>query len=260
MSARTRGVAPSTPPQAAPGAGIARRHLVAVAATLPLLMSTTVPAQPRRAHPSAAAAAAAAAAAIPLPLVELDRAAMAIFDAAEAGQWAAARQALARAQPAVDAVPSLESAFVDAGGELGHFFAVRNDLAGDLLEAKTALSMKDRRWLVSAADRIVARAGELSLPFAARANALLPRLESLLYLVRLMRRALVWQDTVGFRSARDDFKQLWTALKNGLPSAPADRLRALDDALIRVTLSRSIGDARRLYAAVQRLRESVAAH
>jgi hypothetical protein len=253
MSERTKGVAPPAPCRAAPGAGIARRHLMVVAATLPLLMPATMPAQARGAH----AAAAGAAAAIPLPLVELDRAAMATFDAAEAGQWAAARQALARAQSAVGAVPSLESAFVEAGGELGHFFEARNDLAGDLIEAKTALSMKDRRWLVSAADRIVARAGELSQPFAARANALLPRLESLLYLVRLMRRALVWQDTAGFRSAHDDFKQLWMALKAGLPSVPADRVRALDDALIRVALSRSAADARRLYAAVQGLRESL---
>ena len=173
------------------------------------------------------------------------------------GGWSAAKQALQRAQRAAGAVAPLESAFVDAGGELRHFFQARNDLVGDLIEAKTALSVRDRRWLVSAADRIAARAGELSQPFEMRANALLPRVESLLYLVRRMRRALVWQDHIGLQSAHDDFRRLWSGLKVELTAAPADRVRALDDALISLSLSKSSADVQRLYVAVQQLRETM---
>lgn len=230
---------------AAPVRELARRRALAAAAALPLLASVAMTAAPRAAR--------AAATALPQPVIELDRAAMALFDAAEGGQWTAARKALDRARTAADAAMRLESQFLDAGGTLSHFFEVRNDLGGDLGEARTALAAQDRRWLAAAADRIVQRAGELSQPFARHADALLPRLETLMYLARRMRSALVWQDTDGFRLAHDDFDRLWQAVKRELASAPPERVRAVDDALLSTSLSRSPADVRKLYAAIQAL-------
>ena len=225
-----------------------RRRALLIAVVPPLLAPLAM--TPRTAH--------AAAAAIPAALSEIDRAAVALLDAGETGQWAAARQALIRAGEATHGVAPLESAFVEAGGELRHFFQARNDLVADLIEAKTALSVKDRRWLSSAAVQIAARAGELSQPFAARSGALLPQMESLLYLARRMRRAMVWQDNIGFRSAQADFKRLWPALKGELASAPVDRVRAMDEALVSISSSSSTADVRRLYAALQQLRDYAA--
>ena len=224
-----------------------RRRALLIAAVPPLLAPLAMTVTPRSAH--------AAASAVPSALNELDRAAVALLDAGETGQWMAAGQALARARKAAHSVAPLESAFVEAGGELRHFFQARNDLVADLIEAKTALSVKDRRWMSSAAVQIAARAGELSQPFSARSGALLPQVESLLYLARRMRRALVWRDDIGFRSAQDDFKRLWSALKGELASAPPDRVRVLDDALVSISSSTSTADIRRLYAAVQQLRD-----
>ena len=246
MRARTNEVAPS--PKAVCKPEASRRQALIVAATVPLLVSAVAISMPRRAH--------AATTAIPSPVGELDRAAMALFDAAEASQWVAASQALKRVQQAADTIAPIESIFVEAGGDLRHFFQTRNDLVGDLIEAKTALSVKDQRWLVSSADRIVARAGELSQPFATR-TTLLPRVESLVYLARRMRRALVWQDHIGLQGAHDDFKRLWLALRADLSSIPTDRVRAIDDALVNLSLSKSTTAVRQLYLVVQHLRAAM---
>jgi hypothetical protein len=199
--------------------------------------------------------ASAATAAMPAALRDLDAAAMSLFDAAEAGLWAQARRALARAQAAANATGELESAFTEAGGALHRFFQARNSLSGDLPEARTALSVKDRRWLASVANRIVSRAGELSQPFSERGGTERERIEVLLYLARRMRLALVWGDSFGYRSAHDDFKRLWEVARGGLAATvPADKLRDLDDALIRLALSKAAVDVKRLYDTVAALR------
>lgn len=231
-----------------PGAVLSsRRRLLAGAVALPLagLGLAIVPVVRARA----------ATAGTPVAVRELDRAAMALFDAAEASRWAAARQALAAARRAADAIASVESAYTDAGGRLNHFITARNNLGADLIEAKTALSVKDRRWLVSSADRLAARAGELAQPFAEHAGSLDPRIETLLFLARRMRRALVWQDNDGLRAARDDFERLWRALRGELRNQPPGSRRALDQALTHMTDSASTAHAKALYDAVRRLRE-----
>jgi hypothetical protein len=193
---------------------------------------------------------------MPSAVRDLDLAAMALFDAAEGGHWPAARHALERARAAAEAMGSVESAYVGAGGQISDFFLARNHLTGDLVEAKTALSVKDGRWLVSSAERIAARAGELSEPFAAHDNDLVPRIETLLFLARRMREALVWQDDIGFGVAHDDFKRLWKALRDELgKDERPDKVHALDEALARVAISRSSTDLKSLYTAIHDLRE-----
>ena len=226
-----------------------RRRLLAGTVALPLAALVAALGLPVRAR--------AATDMTPSALRDLDAAAMALFDAAETSRWLVAQQALERARTAADAVGGLESAYLTAGGRLTHFFQARNNLSGDLIEAKTALSMKDRRWLVNGADRIAARAGELSQPFAEHTNAIIPRIEALLFLTRRMRRALVWQDNIGYRAAQDDFKRLWRAMGDEVDKQPPDKVRALGDAFARVTLSRSSTDLRSLYTAIRGLREFV---
>lgn len=222
-----------------------RRRLIA-AATLAPVGALALSLAPRSAR--------AAVVALPAALAELDAAAMSLFDAAEAGQWAQARAALARARSAANAAGPLEGVFTEAGGELHRFFQARNNLTGDLIEARTALSVNDRRWLVSVADRIVARAGELSQPFAERSGTVNQRIDVLLFLARRMRRALVWSDELGYRSARDDFKQLWQSTAPEMATLPPQKRRGLDDALLRLSLSRAANDVKRFYNAVAALR------
>jgi hypothetical protein len=126
------------------GVLVTRRRLLAGTAALPLVALAVTFGLSIRAR--------AATDTIPSAVRDLDVAAMALFDAAE--------------------------------GQLNNFFQARNNLTGDLIEAKTALSVKDRRWLVSSADRIAARAGELAQPFAQQANVLIARIEALLSPVR----------------------------------------------------------------------------
>jgi hypothetical protein len=193
--------------------------------------------------------------AMPSVLKDLDSAALALFDAAEASQWARARTALARARSAANAAGALEAAFTQAGGELHRYFQARIDLTGDLIEAGTALSVNDRRWLVSSADRIAARAGELSQPFAGRNGSVQQRIDVLLFLARRTRRALVWTDEFGYRSAHDDFKRLWQSTASELPPEASAPRRALDEALQRLTLSRSTAAIKQLHDAVAALRK-----
>lgn len=226
-----------------------RRHILTTVAALPLLgLGLTLgPYRMARAAPDST----------PAPVRALDSAAMALFDAAQAARWTAARRALEQARASATASATIEDAFLAAGGEMHRFFEARNNLTADLIEAATALAQKDKRWLINCADRIATRAGELSLPFATRANAVAPRVESLLFLARRMRRALVWHDTAGFRSAHEDFKRLWESLRDALASQPAARLTALDNALTHIANSRSAADVDALYIAVRQLRDAL---
>lgn len=225
---------------------ITRRRLLAATVVLPLVTAIGWPVRARAATQP-----------IPPALRELDTAAMDLFDAAEIGDWPAARQALGRAQNAADSASGMESDFVGAGGQLSDFFQARNHLTGELIEAQTALSVEDKRWLINCAGRIAARAGELVQPFVDQSDALTPRIEALLFLARRMRQARIWQDDIGFDVAQDDFRRLWQSLRNDLKGEPENRMAALDRALIRVGDSRSSADLRALYAATRGLRERV---
>lgn len=120
--------------------------------------------------------------------------------------------------------------------------------------ADIALSSKDRRWLISSADRIATDAGELSEAFSGHTNAITPRIETLLYLARRMRRAPVWQDSFGFRNARDDFNRMWLTLRPQLARQPRKDLAAVDESLTLFSRSGAGTDGKALYAAIQRLR------
>lgn len=226
---------------------VARRRLLAGVAALPLLALAGTSGFPARAR-------AAALEPIPRPVLELDEAAMALLDAAENGEWQAGRDALARAQAAAGAIAMVESDYVAAGGQQSDFFQARNNLTADLIEARTALSVSEKRWLASCAVRIAERAGEFSQPFADESNALAPRIEALLFLARRMREARVWQDDMGFSVAQDDFKRLWQSLHDELAGRSTARVRALDDALAAIGNESSSADLKSLYNAVQGLR------
>ncbi|HWS05140.1 MAG TPA: hypothetical protein VN230_05075 [Burkholderiaceae bacterium] len=237
--------------QAATAALLAqRRRLLTAAALGPAWLATAVATTlaPRGAH---------AAAGLPAAVRELDAAAMALFDAAEASRWPQAQHALSLARRAATATRTLEGAYTEAGGAVHRFYQARNDLSGDLIEAGTAISVKDRRWLINVAERIVARAGEMALPFAERADALNPQIETLLYLARRMRRALVWNDPFGYQGAHQDFSALWKGLRaDPATGLSAGRIQSLEQALQRAGQSRSVDDARRLYEAVQSLHQA----
>jgi hypothetical protein len=196
----------------------------------------------------------AAAAGLPATIQSLDIDAMKLFDAAESGDWASAGKALDRAKVAGEEVKGLESAYVDAGGRLGNFYQVQNNLGADLIEASTALSVRDRRWLVSASDRIESNTGELSQPFADGKNAVVPTIETLLFLARRMRRALVWEDDDGLRNASADFRHLWPSLRSDLAGRSPAKVAALEQALTRIGSSPSRADVKALYAATRDLR------
>jgi hypothetical protein len=189
----------------------------------------------------------------PKTLMDLDTAALELFDAAEAGDWSSAERALAHAQAAAGSVAALENAFTRSGGALENYYQVRNNLGADLIEARAALSTKDRRWLISSADRIITRAGELSQPFAARSRSGTPGAESLLFLARRMRRALVWNDNAGFQMAQDDFRDLWQKLRPAFQTRPPESLRAVDEALGRLTGTGGGTDLKALSRAVEKL-------
>ncbi|MEO5696481.1 MAG: hypothetical protein ABIQ60_05030 [Burkholderiaceae bacterium] len=227
----------------------ARRRLVASVLVLPAMaiaLSLGAPLQAR-----------AAVVTLPPALVELDAAAMRLFDAAEAGDWSAAQTALARVKTAAAAVPAIESVYLDAGGELRLFFQARNNLSSDLPEADLALSVKDQRWLISVADRIAARAGEISAPMVGAGGALAPRIETLLSLTRSMRRALVWRDNFGFRSAQDDFKRLWKTLRDDAGLRAPEKSRQLDALLDRIETTGTSTDMSALDAAIRDLRKAL---
>jgi hypothetical protein len=193
---------------------------------------------------------------LPHAVGSLDEAAMALFDAAETANWAGAEQALGQAKTAALEANDLQSKFIDAGGAISHFIEVQNNLGADLIEAGTALSVRDQRWLINSADRIESRAGELSQPFLDRADALAPRIETLLFLARRMRRAQVWHDDGGYRQARDDFRRIASSLHGDMGKRSPEGMRALELALERVGDSPSRADLKSLYAAILRLRDA----
>jgi hypothetical protein len=126
----------------------------------------------------------------------------------------------------------------------------------EVIEVQTALSVKEKRWLVSCAARIAARAGELSQPFDGQTNALIPSIEALLFLARRMRQAGVWQDDIGFGVAQDDLKRVWQTLSVELKRQSPERVRALDDALTRVSNSHSSAALKSLYTSIQGLHDN----
>ena len=194
------------------------------------------------------------AAAIPPAVAALDTAAASLFDAAERRQWSRARTELDKARSAARGAAALEGPFAKAGGELHRYFQAINNLSGDLIEAGTALSVKDARWLVNAADRIAARAGELSQPFVQRSGAIAQRVEVLIFLARRMRRALVWSDGMGYQAAREDFRRLWANMHTQVSALSPGAQKSLDDALARLSSTTNAGHARALQRAVEALR------
>lgn len=226
-----------------------RRQWLATALALPLLTLTW----------SLGASGSAYAAVTPMPATvrALDSAAMAMFDAGETRDWAAASAALVRARNAARDVAGLQTTYVTSGGTLEHFFEVQNNLSADLMEADTATSVQDQRWLVRAADHLVARAGELSEPFKPRNNSILPRVETLLFLARRMRRARIWQDDIGYTDASATFGRLWPVLRRDLPASMAPQATALELALSGIGASSSSADIRKFYLTVAALRDAV---
>ena len=226
-----------------------RRRVVQAAASVVLLASCALAIVPSRAI--------AAGPAVPLAVQGLDRAAMALFDAAEAADWAGASKAVASARAAAAEVAGLESSFADAGGSVEAFIQVHDNLGGDLIEASTAVSSRDQRWLISSADRIATRAGELSMPFEQGTVAAVPRVETLLFLARRIRRARIWQDREGLNSASDDFNRLLTALEPQLQGNALAKASALRKAFASIGLKSSPADLKRFYGDVQALRDAI---
>lgn len=196
---------------------------------------------------------------VPRAVLDLDAAALSLFDAAEAGRWDDARKAIASARTAAHAMSDLESSFTEAGGELNRFFAATNQLSADLIDASAAESVRDRPWLVSSADNLLARAGELTEPFASRIQAAAPRLEVLLVLARRMRQAPTWEDDAAFAAARRDFDRLWSPLRNELGTRRPQLVVRVDAARAGLVVAPSSDNARTLYVAVRGLLGALAA-
>ncbi len=193
---------------------------------------------------------------LPRTVRSLDSAATALFDAAEAANWADAEQALGRVKTAALEVTVLQPAFLAAGGAISHFIEAQNNLGGDLIEAGIALSARDQHWLISSADRIESRAGELSQPFLDGTDTIGPRVETLLFLARRMRRALVWHDDRGYRQASDDFKRMASSLRADLDKRSPGNAHSLQLALERISDSPSSVELKSLYDATLRLRHA----
>ena len=224
----------------------ARRTWLTLGAALPLLfLGASI----------GASGAARAATAVPAAVQNLAGAAMALFDAAESGKWVEAQTALDQARTAAGSAVSDEGAYTDAGGPISKFFQARNALSGDLVEAGFALSVKDQRWLVSCADRIESRAGELADPFV-RGNSRKLTLEALLFLARRIRSAAVWQDPDGLAGASADFRRLWGTLRAQL--RPQSKHGSdIDAALEKIGASATSANAKSLYTAVEALSRSL---
>jgi hypothetical protein len=228
-----------------------RRRLLMISAAVPLVAFF---ARARAASPSPAAAPA-----IPRPLLDLDSAAMALFDAAEATRWDDAHNALAKVEGSAGAIAALEARYTEAGGNLERFFEATNHLSADLIDARAAESVRDRAWLLASADNILERAGDLTEPFARRTDAALPRIEVLLVLARRMRRALDWQDVPGFEAALRDFNRLWPIVRSQVAARMPGQVQAVDQALVPIAQSRTVDNLRALSTAVHKLGEMPAA-
>lgn len=222
-----------------------RRRLLAIAATVPLLAAFT---RARAASPSVATTPA-----IPQPLLDLDFAAMALFDAAEATHWDDTHKALSKVETSAAAIAALEARYTEAGGQLERFFEATNHLSADLIDARAAESVRDRAWLLSSADNILERAGDLTEPFARRTDAELPRIEVLLVLARRMRRALDWQDDQGFEAALRDFNRLWLIVRRQVAARMPGQVQSVEQALASIARSRTVENLRALSTAVHEL-------
>ncbi len=227
-----------------------RRRWLVTGLVLPLLSLAWTLGIPRQAHAGDHL--------LPAVVHTLGDAAMALFDAAETGDWTAAAAALVRAKEAARGVGDIETTYVTSGGTLAHFFEAQNGLSSDLMEADTAISVQDGRWLVSAADRLVTRADALSAPFKPRNNAIVPRIETLLLLARRMRRANGLADTASYADASAAFGRLWSVLRDELPSATAPQKTALQQSFDSLDASPSTASVRKLYLAVAALRDALA--
>lgn len=115
-----------------------------------------------------------------------------------------------------------------------------------------------RGWLINSADRSVLRAGELSRPFDRRADVVLPRIDTLLFLTRRMRRALVWSDEGGLLNAHDAFERLWSSLRDELAGKQPTAVGAVQRALAAIGTAPSPGQIKRLDEATRALGAAVA--
>lgn len=227
-----------------------RRRWLVTGLVLPLLALAGSRGLPRGAH--------AADLSLPAMASALNGAAMALFDAAETSDWVAAAAALGRAQNVTRAIGELDTAYVTSGGSREHFFEARNNLSADLIDAKSAISVQDRPWLMRAADELVTRAGELSEPFRRRDNTIVQRIETLLSLARRMRRARVSEDAGDLADASAAFRRLWSTVRGQLPGGTTPQTAALEQALAGIDTSSSSADLRKLYQAVAALRAAIA--
>jgi len=225
--------------------GAGRRRWLAAATVFPLLAAT-------------APAARAAARPVPQPLLDLGSAATKLFNAAESGSWETIQAALATVQAAVERVRGAEKAYAEAGGPVNRFFEAGHYLEAEMVDARAAASVRDRPWLVSTADNILSRVGDLTAPFADGSDQLLPQAEALLFLTRRMRRALAWDDADGMTLARRDFDRLWKRLRGEVASQAPAKVRSVDAALGAVARARTVASLRALAAAVRGLLEALA--
>lgn len=234
-------------PRKAPDFPARRKWLTLGAALPPLAVAASL----------GASGVARAASPAPGDVRELADAAMALFDAAESGQWAEAKAALDHAHAAARSATGSEAAYTDAGGALSDFFQARNALSGDLAEADIALSVKNQRWLIRCADRIATRAGELAEPFADKGDSRKLTLSALLFLARRVRTAALWQDADGMANASADFSRLWLTLRARIGGSQAAHANAIDAAIKKIDASATSADAKALYAAVESLDRSL---
>jgi hypothetical protein len=197
--------------------------------------------------------------ALPPALHDLDAAALALVRAADAARWADADRAIGAAEHAARAVGDLQASYTRAGGELSRYFAATNQLAADLIDARTAASVRDRAWLARCADDLVTRAGDLTQPYAAGIDEPAPRLVVLFAFARRMERAPEWQDTDSFTAARRDFDRLWPAVRAGLAHRLPQRVKQVDAARAHIALAASSADTGALSQALHDLLRAIAA-
>ena len=205
------------------------------------------------AQPTTPAHAAAPAQPVPHVVLDLDTAVLALFDAAEARRWDDAHKAIASAQSAARSLRNLEASYSEAGGETSRFFTTTDQLSADLIDASAAASVRDQPWLVSTADNLLARAGDLTEPYVSRIEAAAPRLEVLLVLARRMRQAPVWENENEFDDARRAFDLLWPSVRDQLDVRRPQLVVRVDAARAGILVSPSSTNAGDLYAAVRNL-------
>jgi len=242
MDPNPRRIGASTQSKHGPRAVTARRRLLAGVAALLLVART------RRAQATPVEAKT-----VPRSLLELDLAALALFDAAAAGRWIDAQNTLPRARAAARAVSREQASYAAAGGDLDNFVASTGELTADLVEVSAATAERDRKWLVSAAANVLERAGELTEPYASRIGAAAPRLEVLLVLARRMQKTWPSDDKDEFAAAHRAFDRLWPALRDQLNARRPYLVERVDAARAGLSVAPSSANAGTLYVAVRDL-------